>query len=183
MSPVAKAAALIAGPILFAALVFQLTAPGRGPGVYVEVERRGATGIYPLTEVASDASELTSSVANALAWPEGAVVSFFVVDAAKLGLTMTPASTQVRLLMGGGRDPRSPAEPLRLTPKIVEVSPDIYRVSSDQLGRSALDMRYFRQALTHSTGSRAAISLLVGLVLNDVHGKLHTYAVRIEPHL
>jgi hypothetical protein len=179
---VIRAAALIAGPILFAALVFQLQAPGREAGVYVEVSRGGGFGLpYALSGYTVGAVPAISDVATNTLTVNGSLRSFFIVDPEPATLPVSATSTKVYFLVVNNADEAFRAEPLALPVTIRQVNPRVYRITSSEFGPESRGSQYYRQVLSHATGSRATMELLVGLVVQDSSGRRRMYSVRFGP--
>jgi len=179
-----KAAALIAGPILFAALYFQLRAPGRDPGVYVEVESRSGGGgsTYPLSGYAIGAVPAPADVTANTLVVNGVLRSFFIVDPDRSNVAVSPASTKLCFLVMNNADEAFRAEPLPLTSTIDHINPRVYRVTSEELEPDRpIGFKYYRQILARAPGSRATMDLLVGLVIQDAAGQRRMYSVRFGP--
>ncbi len=177
-----RAAALIAGPILFAALFFQLQAPRTDAGVYVEVERAGGFGRpYALSGYAVGAvPAIADMTMNTLA-VNGHLRSFFIVDPDPARLSASATSTKLYFLVVNNADEAFHAEPLAVPVTIRQVNPRVYRITSSEFGPTSRGFQYFRQVLSHATGSRATMELLVGLVTEDSTGRRRMYSVRFGP--
>jgi hypothetical protein len=181
-----RAAALIAGPLLLAAVVFQIRAPGRNPGVYVEVESRSGGGGstyavpgYPVGDVpiASDVAMNTLAV-------NGVLRSFFIVDPGAASVAVSPTSTQLYFLVMNHADEALRGDPRSLPSTIRRINPRVYRVTSPELEpNQPLGIQYYRQVLARAAGSRAAMDLVVALVVQDSTGQRRMYSVRVGPGL
>jgi hypothetical protein len=177
-----RAAALIAGPILFAALVFQLRAPGRAPGVYVEVESGAEKGMYAVPgHDAAPAAGATGISAQTPAIPDGVVHAFFTVG---LELATDPSSSsfpELHFFAVDHADGGFRSDPLRVPITIRPVSAGVYRIASHELGPESRAWPYYRQVLARAPGSRATIEVVVALVVPDSQGRRRMYAVRFGP--
>lgn len=182
--PMIRAAALITGPILFAALFFQLQAPGRGPGVYVEVESRSGGGgsTYPLTGYAIGETPPPPDVtANTLA-VNGVLRSFFIVDPERSNVSVSATSTKLYFLVMNNADEAFRSEPAPLPATIHHINPRVYRITSEAIEPDRpLALQYYRRILARVPGSRATMELLVGLVIQDASGQRRMYSVRFGP--
>jgi hypothetical protein len=170
-----KAAALIAGPIVFAALFFQLRAPAREPGVYVEVEMGRETGKYAVPGYDLGAAPSVSDVSrHTLAMPDGVIRSFFIVDIDQ------PAS-ELYFFVVNNADESFHVEPVSAPLKLQQINPRVYRVTSGELGPGTLARSHYRQALARVTGARGTMELVVALVIRDSTGRRRMYSVRYGP--
>ena len=177
-----RAAAVIAGPIFFAAAVFQLRAPGREPGVYIEVESGSHTGTYPVPgQDLSQAPAAAQIGLHTVAIPDGHVHSFFTVG---LNLSTDPSSAsfpELHFFVVDNSDESFRSEPLRVSLTIRPVSAGVYQIVSKDLGEDSRAWPYYRQVLVRAPGSRATIELVAALIVPDPAGRRRMHAVRFGP--
>ena len=178
-----KAAALIAVPILFAALYLQLQLRGQAPGVYVEVDSRGNSGgrTYALSGYTIGAFPAHPDVTMNTLTVNGRVRSFFIVDPDQ-SVAVSASSTKLYVFVVNSADEafRSELMPLALT--IHRVNPRVYRVvASAELGPDGPGLQYYRHVLARAAGSRATMELMMGLVIQDSNGRRRMYSVSSGP--
>jgi hypothetical protein len=155
----AKAFALIVGPILLGAVFLLATAPPKAPGVYVEV----ADVVYHLVPCGmSDAGTLS---ANAPAY-RGIVQSFFVVFPDPPQAPLPANWAQLYFTVVDHAQPEADFGRHALATDIRSMSPRIHRVVSGQALRwefGALAESVYRQSLARHVGNRATTELLLEL--------------------
>lgn len=174
---VVTAAALILVPVMVGLLVFQLRAPGRGDGVYVEVEARGIASVHELVAV-SDAAALPE---YALAVPAGVPLGFFIVGdrgrTARLSLHVTNSA-----------DPLFQVEALPLTAAVRVIDERTIQLTSDALraawqpGAAAFD--YYQRMVNETLASRSTLSVMAVLeVSGGSGGRAESYGVVLGPRV
>src|SRR5688572_24782556 len=124
-----RATALIAGPILFAALVFQLQAPGRHPGVYVEVDSGKGDHTYTLRGHAVGAVPEPSDVAMQTLGLNGILRSFFLVDPDPSVVAAGATAIKLYFLVVDNADEAFRAEPIPMTVTVRQINPRVYRIT------------------------------------------------------
>ncbi len=165
---------VFAGPLLAGALFFQFRAPGRAPGVYVEVDvlTSAGTTIYAVPGYPVDASAASM---KAIVLPYGRIRSFFVVGLGPADTVTKPALTFFAVNHADeGFRPQS----LPVAPIVRRVDESVYRVTAREFEPSGTAMPYYRQVLAHARGSRATIELVLGLAVTDSSGRRQMHAVR-----
>lgn len=181
-----KAAALIAGPLLLAALLFQIQAPGRNPGVYVEVESRSGGGgsTYAVPGYPVGAVPNASDVAMSTLAVNGVLRSFFIVDPDASNVAVSATSTKLYFLVMDNAGEALRGDPLPLPLTIRQINPRAYRVTSPELEpNQPLGFQHYREVLARVAGSRVAMDLLAALVVQDSAGQRRMYSVRVGPGL
>lgn len=178
-----KAIALIAGPIVFAALFFHLETAGPRAGVYVEVGRGAAAKTFPLVGDGADSgAQHHDMIEHAVATPTGSVGAFVVVSDDATSAAKSAASVRLQLVVVDNADAAFTSVPLTVPSTTTSINPRVYRVTSSDLGTSATALTYYRDALSHSSGSRATLELLATLVVQDSSGQSRAFSVRIGPN-
>lgn len=167
-----RAASLIAGPILVAALVFQLRAPGGGPGVYVEVESRGLTKTYALMgrPLQSD-GRAPAAVADAPLFVDSSVISFLIVDPEPEVFAGGMPPPQLGVVVVNSADASFQADMLTMPATITRVNPRVYQVMSTELGAKGQASDYYRRVVASAPGDRAMMDLVAGLIVQDARGR------------
>ena len=178
--PLIAAAAIIAGPILVAALSFQLRAPGRGPGVYVESETGAVTSTHsvPGSLVAELPAPSAVSV-NTLVVRAGGFRSFFVVDTPPPRPAATATAPALYFFVVNNADETFRSELLPVPSTIRQINSRVYQVTFKDVEPERLGLTYYRQVLAGAAGSRATMELILGLLIQDSSGQRRMYSVRM----
>jgi hypothetical protein len=181
---VVKTSALVIVPLLCGLIFFLVEAPGRGTGVYLEVERGADTVVH---EVAGFPSRVVASpagaAAHALVIPDGQLLSFFIVGPPASAIIQAAPAAKLYAFVIDDSDPKFVSDYALLPATVRQVNPRAYRVTSDQFLWNADSLAYkqYQKVLATSLGSRATMEAMVGVEVSDPNGGATMYAVRVGP--
>ena len=197
--------ALIAGPLLCAALFFRLEAPGQDPGVYLETDRgpfehtllETDRGLYTLSGYAADQVGASGEAALKTPVPPSGTkrLAFYIVGPRDSPLGANAPSATLWCFVVDGVDDGFRASAVRLPATIHQINPRAYRVTSDELENlvasgkpgsgwapERVAFQQYQRALARTTRPRTTMEVLIGLEIQDsAAGPRRMYSVRVGP--
>jgi hypothetical protein len=172
---------LVAGPVLAGTLVFQLRAPGRGPGVYVETSAHPSI-VYALlgSESRSDSDAPAVAITSV-----GGVQSLFVVGREAVTVDVPPAiKLYLEAVSIDDNSAYPQVVPLPASARWLDAA--TFQVTSKPLQDTwrpgTVGYDFYQHVLESSFGSRANVEVRVVLELPGATSVLRgRYAVKIGP--